>query len=86
MMLVLGRKVNESIIIGDNVVVTVLAVDGERVKIGIDAPTDISIMRQELYDAVKEENLRAMKAAQKRGDAMLSSLQVLLEQKKKRNK
>jgi len=85
-MLVLGRKVNESIIIGDNVVVTVLAVDGERVKIGIDAPTDISIMRQELYDAVKEENLRAMKAAQKRGDAMLSSLQVLLEQKKKRNK
>ncbi len=86
MMLVLGRKVNESIIIGDNVVVTVLAVDGERVKIGIDAPTDISIMRQELYDAVKKENLRAVKAAQKRGDAMLSSLQVLLEQKKKRDK
>jgi len=85
-MLVLGRKVNESIIIGDNVVVTVLAVDGERVKIGIDAPTDISILRQELYEAVKEENLRAMKNAQKRGDAMLSSLQILLEQKKKQDK
>ncbi len=86
MMLVLGRKVNESIIIADNVVVTVLAVDGERVKIGIDAPSDISILRQELYDAVKEENLRAMKAAQKRGDAMLSSLQVLLEKQKKSGK
>jgi len=86
MMLVLGRKVNESIIIGDNVVVTVLAVDGERVKIGIDAPMDIAIMRQELYDAVKAENLRAVKSAQKRSDTALSSLHTLLEKQKKRGK
>ena len=85
-MLVLGRKVNESIIIGDNVVVTVLAVDGERVKIGIDAPMDIAIMRQELYDAVKAENLRAVKSAQKRSDTALSSLHTLLKKQKKRGK
>jgi len=83
-MLVLGRKVNESIIIGENIVVTLLAVDGERVKIGIDAPSDISILRQELYDAVKEENLRAMKVAQKGSGATLSALQNILEKQKKR--
>ncbi len=86
MMLVLGRKTNESIIIGENIVITILGVEGERVKIGIDAPADISILRQELYDAVKAENLRAVKAARKTDNgAMLSSIQTILGRQKKRD-
>jgi len=83
-MLVLGRKSSESIIIGDNITITILSVDGDRVKIGIDAPSDVSILRQELYEAVKHENLRAMTQVPQKGNAaMLSSIQSLLEKQKK---
>lgn len=58
-MLVLGRKVNESVMIGDEIIVTLLAVEGDRVKIGIEAPSHVRILRQELYETVKQENLRA---------------------------
>ena len=54
-MLVLGRKIKESIIIGDSIVVTVLAIDGDSVKIGIAAPRDVSIMRQEVVQAVRDQ-------------------------------
>lgn len=54
-MLVLGRKIKESIIIGDSIVVTVLAIDGDYVKIGIAAPRDVSIMRQEVVQAVRDQ-------------------------------
>jgi carbon storage regulator len=58
-MLVLGRKVNESVMIGDDIVVTVLAIEGDRLKIGIEAPSHVRILRRELYETVKEENVRA---------------------------
>ncbi len=48
-MLVLSRKLGEKIIIGDNIVVTVVKVDRNQVRIGIEAPTDIAIHRQEIY-------------------------------------
>ena len=54
-MLVLGRKVKESILIGDSIVITVLAVDGDYVKIGIAAPRDVSIMRQEVVQALRDQ-------------------------------
>jgi carbon storage regulator len=54
-MLVLSRKVKESILIGDSIVITVLAVDGEHIKIGIAAPRDVSIMRQEVVQAMREQ-------------------------------
>ncbi|QDU62818.1 Carbon storage regulator [Planctomycetes bacterium Pan216] len=47
-MLVLTRKVNQKIIIGEDIVVTVLKMDGKRVRIGIDAPTDVPIHREEI--------------------------------------
>lgn len=54
-MLVLTRKVDESIVIGDSIVLTVLAIEGEQVKIGINAPRDVLILRQEVFQAVQDQ-------------------------------
>ncbi len=54
-MLVLTCKVDESIIIGDFITFTVLAIEGEQVKIGIDAPRDVTILRQEVFQAVRDQ-------------------------------
>jgi carbon storage regulator len=53
-MLVLSRQIDESIVINDNIVITVLAVEGERVKIGIQAPREIVILRHELWRAIND--------------------------------
>ena len=58
-MLVLSRQRDESIIIGDNIVVTVVDVRGGKVRLGIQAPTEIPVHRQEVYDAIQRENRRA---------------------------
>lgn len=55
-MLILTRKIGESIIIGDNVKVTVLGVEGRQIRLGIDAPKEISVHRQEIYDKIAAEN------------------------------
>ena len=54
-MLVISRKVNESLVIGDAITVTILAVEGDRVKIGINAPRDMIILRQEIHQAVQDQ-------------------------------
>src|SRR5512133_3670510 len=54
-MLVLARKVDESIVIGNSIVVTVLAIEGDNVKIGIAAPRDVPILRQEVFQAVRDQ-------------------------------
>ncbi|MDI3340320.1 MAG: carbon storage regulator CsrA [Sphaerobacter sp.] len=58
-MLVLARRPGETIVINGNIRVTVLSVEGERVRLGIDAPRSIPVVRQELHDAVRAENLQA---------------------------
>lgn len=59
-MLVLTRKVNETLNINyDEIVITVLAIEGERVKLGIVAPKSVSILRQELLEQVGQENQAA---------------------------
>ncbi len=62
-MLVLTRRVDESLLIGDDIVVTVLAVEGDKVKLGIRAPAEITILRQELSEAVRQQNLAAARLA-----------------------
>ena len=58
-MLVLSRTRDESIIIGDDVVVTVVDIRGDKVKLGIDAPQHISVHRREVYEAIRRENQQA---------------------------
>lgn len=59
-MLVLSRKKGETLIIGDEIQVTVLDIKGDQVRIGIAAPREVSILRKEILTAVKEENLTAL--------------------------
>ena len=62
-MLVLSRRSHESIRIGDTIVVTVLEVRGDHVRLGIDAPHDVEVHRQEVYEAIQAANLSAASPA-----------------------
>ncbi len=59
-MLVLSRKKNESIMIGDHIEVKVLAVDGDQVKLGIVAPKKVKVHRSEVFEAIQEQNREAL--------------------------
>lgn len=58
-MLVLTRKVHQSIIIGDEIEVVVLEVRGEQVRLGINAPRTVAVHRQEIYEQIQHENVAA---------------------------
>ncbi len=58
-MLVLSRQRDESIMIGDNVQITIVDIRGDKVRLGIVAPTEISVHRKEVYDAIQRENRNA---------------------------
>lgn len=59
-MLALTRKVGESIVIGGNIVVTIVDIKGDSIRLGIDAPKEIKIYRGEIYDAIVAENKLAV--------------------------
>ncbi len=58
-MLVLSRQRDQSIIIGDNIVITVVDIRGDKVRLGIEAPSEIPVHRREVYEAIQRENRRA---------------------------
>jgi carbon storage regulator len=64
-MLVLSRQRDESIMIGDNIVVTIVDIRGDKVRLGINAPTEIPVHRQEIYEAIQRENVRASRVEPK---------------------
>lgn len=64
-MLVLSRKCEQSLLLGDDIVVTILSIDGDRVKLGISAPRSVTVMREEIYQQVRIANEAASSAAQR---------------------
>jgi carbon storage regulator len=69
-MLVLSRKKNESIIINDNITVTVIEIRGDKVRLGIEAPKDVTVHRREVYEAIQSQaKLRDSETTAVRPDA-----------------
>lgn len=58
-MLILSRKTNEKIMIGDDVSVTIIEIRGDQVKLGIEAPKSVKVFRQEVFEAIQNENRAA---------------------------
>ena len=65
-MLVLSRKTNESIVIDGNITVSVLRVDNDNVRLGIEAPLEIPVLRKEIYEAIKTNNELAAGSAKRK--------------------
>lgn len=57
-MLILTRRIGEKLIIGEDIVVTILGVNGNQIRIGIDAPKDVDVHREEVWQRIKEEGNR----------------------------
>jgi len=62
-MLILSRKTNEKIMIGDDISVSIIEIRGDQVRIGVDAPKSVKVFRQEVFDAIKAENKAAAQSA-----------------------
>jgi carbon storage regulator len=73
-MLVLTRKPNQSIMIGDEIEVSVLAIMGEKVRIGIQAPREVPVFRKEVYLEIQQERANEPKDAREKVDAALRGL------------
>ena len=58
-MLILSRKVNEKIVIGDEIAVSVIEIRGDQVRLGVDAPKTVKVFREEVFDAIRTENKAA---------------------------
>lgn len=73
-MLVLSRKVDESIVIGDDITIKIISVEKGVVKIGVDAPKSVSIVRKELLEDVKDANIAASKETKLDDLTLLSAI------------
>lgn len=60
-MLVLTRKPGETLLLGENIEIKVISIEGDQVKIGIEAPKSLKIYRQEIFEAIQQENKAALK-------------------------
>ena len=82
-MLILSRKIDEKIKIGNDITITLIDVHGDQVKIGVEAPKDVKVFRQEVFDAIQNENKAAVAASQESGNekaiSAVSALSKLLK-------
>ena len=79
-MLVLARRTNQSIMIGDDIEIVIVDIKGDQVKLGVKAPKDISVFRTEIYEEIQEENRNAAKS--NINPAELGKLRDILNKKK----
>lgn len=63
-MLVLTRRLGETIVIGDNIVIKIVSIHGKQIRVGIEAPTEVSVYRGEIYERIKAENEAASDVSQ----------------------
>lgn len=77
-MLILSRKQEESIVIQDDIIITILAIEGDKVKLGIKAPRDIQVYREELWLAIQEQNQIVSSLAQAQAAAGFDGLRAYL--------
>ncbi|MEB3328839.1 MAG: carbon storage regulator CsrA [Candidatus Sericytochromatia bacterium] len=82
-MLVLSRKINQSVMIGDDIEIILLETKGDTAKLGIVAPRDVKVYRQEIYQAIKSENIKATQAPTPAVDAASSLLKDVLKARKR---
>ncbi len=75
-MLILSRKVNEKIMIGEDISLTIIEIRGDQVKVGVEAPKSVKVFRQEVYEAIQNENRAAATSV-----PSLESLQGIIPQK-----
>ncbi|HNQ97917.1 MAG: carbon storage regulator CsrA [Spirochaetales bacterium] len=62
-MLILSRKINEKIMIGEDISLTIIEIRGDQVKVGVEAPKSVKVFRQEVYEAIQSENRAAAVSA-----------------------
>lgn len=80
-MLVLSRRRDETIMIGDDVEITIVDIKGDTVRLGINAPKFVTVHRKEIYDAIKAENIENMKKQQVPDAAAIGNLAQLMQPK-----
>lgn len=78
-MLVLSRRRDETIMVGDEVEITIVDIKGDTVRLGINAPRAVSVHRKEIYDAIKAENIENMKKQQVVNTAVIGDLAKLMK-------
>jgi carbon storage regulator len=62
-MLILSRKINEKIIIGEDISVSIIEIRGDQVRLGVEAPRSVKVFRQEVFDAIMAENQAASRSS-----------------------
>ena len=82
-MLILTRRLGESINIGDNIKISVLGVSGRQVRLGIEAPSDVVVHREEVYVRIQEENQKASKSLKRDLGNVVSMIRDKIKGRKK---
>ena len=81
-MLVLSRKINQSIVIGEDIEIMLVDIRGDQIKLGINAPKNVKIFRKEVYEEVKSQNLEASKSTIEELNVLKSFVKNKLEKGK----
>jgi len=80
-MLILTRKLGESITIGDDIKITLLDIKGKYIRIGIEAPRNVAVHRQEVYQLIQEQNIEASQHEEYKDPEIWNKLQQLVQKK-----